>query len=195
MSPSFPSEQVRDLADIGPDSLWAVWSQMPTFLKQSCPHLDPVLFHWVLASPGEEGLVEISKGYPTSLIAAVPLSTLRQAAQVFGVEDVGPTPGWVRAAFGLTSKKRFVLIKDAYGNSRVGLNQRLLAGEREVLRGDMRDFISTLGKGNKILANRVWTEVFDDVRSFAQGGHLKWLFHQQHPRAAASAERLFLNED
>lgn len=195
MTTETSSAPARDLADIGPENLWAVWSRTAQFLVALRPHLDPVSFHWVLASPGEMGLAEISGGYPTSLIAAVPLSTLRAASESFAFPSESKTPGWVRTAFGLGGSHTFSLVREDSGTVRFEKGRRRKKGAQVLIQGNTSDFISILNRGEQILQEKDWAGVFDDIRAEAQQGPVKWFKHKKNPKAAASIQQFFEDQE
>ena len=78
--------------------LWGVWSHtFKPFLASG--RKDPVSFAWVLASPGPQGLAEIAgpQGYPTRLIAALPLVDLKAVAAGAAVLEKASSLGGLAA--------------------------------------------------------------------------------------------------
>ena len=172
-----------DLAKIGPDDLWIVWSRVPEFIRQRDLTMDAVRFHWLLASPGQQGLQEIAREFPRSLIAAVPYATLSQAQALLG-EEASSTPGWVRAALGMKSSV-FVLAQDSDGVLRLTTKSAVHQNEQVVLQGANDDLAKVVSEGKRILEVRDWKAIADDVRECAQTKPVKWFYHQRTPEAAS----------
>lgn len=164
---------------------------MPAVLQRAGE--EPIFFKWILASPGEKGLDQIGAGLPNTLIAALPMSVLKHAQAVLCSNLPPKTPKWVQVAMG--SDDAFRLVKKSNGDIRVVASREILGADDIIMvQGDMDDFMDVLTQGNKILGEKDWTLIFDDLRPDAQSGLVKWLFHQRTPEAAAIVER-FLEDD
>ena len=189
VKPLSSPQPTQDLATIGPQDLWAVWSKVADFILAKDAAQDPVSVRWVLASPGPEGLEEIGRQFPSSLLAALPLASLRHAGLVLSDSSA---PGWIRAAFGLGPEKRVALVRGP--NGELGLDG---SGRREgevLLETSRKEFLRLLAEGNRILEQKEWSAILDDVRSSAQEGAVKWFYHQRTPQAAQGLERWLLEK-
>lgn len=176
------------LDQIGLDDLWVVWSKVPAFLLAHDPTMEPVRIHWLLASPGPKGLAEIASEYPTSFIAAVPLSVLESVDAKLAAHD-DAHPSWVVAAMGWASRKKFWLLKNKQGDIRVDFNKQ--SGDEVLLTGGLDDYQSLLKKGHQLLERKDWLGMAGDVRAHAQAGKVTWFSHQRTPEAAAVLQKHF----
>ena len=184
MSPVPASSSTLDLADIGPDTLWVVWSRVADFVLAREPNTDPVSAEWVLASKGEAGWGEVVEEYPGSLVAALPLTTLLKMEHLIQPEVEQSKPGWVRVGLGLGSPQKFYLVERKSGDVCLS-GRKAQSGERTLLSGTVNDFRSLLKEGVRIVQAKDWSAISDDVRSFAQTQPVKWFYHQRTPQAAA----------
>ena len=189
MKPFSSPPPAQDLANIGPQDLWAVWSRVADFILAKDAAQDPVSIRWVLASPGPEGLEEIAKQFPSSLLAALPLASLRHAGLVLSDSSA---PGWVRAAFGLDPEKRVALVRGPNGD--LGLDGSGQTEGEVLLETSRKEFIRLLAEGNRILEQKEWSAILDDVRSSAQAGAVKWFYHQRTSQAAKGLEQWLLEK-
>ena len=174
------SSRSVDLAAIGPDDLWVVWSRPPGFLQDLGE--PAVRVHWVLASPGQQGLEEIAgpQGFPTSFIAAASLNTLRQVAK--SLPPVKPTalPRWVQKALGQSDP---VVVAKLPDGSLAAMGPGL-THDSVVLQGEREDFLAALATGERLLKTHDWKEIEDDLRPAGQDQPIKWLYRQRDPEAA-----------
>ena len=182
------SDKHPPLDEIGPEDLWVVWSKVPAFLLAHDPKMEPVRIHWVLASKGTKGLDEITAQFPTSFIAAVPLSVLASVEAKLASKG-SSHPGWVVIAMGWGNQKKFWLLKDKQGQVRFDVNKK--QGDEVLLSGDLSDYQELLKEGLRILQQRDWLSMADDVRAHAQAGPVKWFSHQRTPEAAAVLQKHF----
>lgn len=177
---------------VEPENLWAVWSAS-TPVQVSYGE-SPVQCSWLLASPGERGLAEIAgpRGYPTRLLAALPLSAFRDMNLVLGTAFHASMPRWARSLLG-NSSLRFSLIRDGEAGVRLVPDGDPSATEKNTLvKGTSEEFFRLLEEGNRILKGGEWNKVSGDVRP-SSGSTFTWLEKQQDPAACDLLEK-FLAE-
>ncbi len=189
VKPLSSPQSPQDLANIGPQDLWAVWSRVADIILAKDTAQDPVSIRWILASPGSEGLEEIARQFPSSLIAALPLASLRHAGLLLS-DSIAP--GWVRAAFGLSPEKKVALVSGSDGELHLDLSGRVQGSV--LLEASRKEFARLLSEGNRILEQKDWSTILDDVRSSAQEGAVKWFYHQRTPQAAKGLEQWLLEK-
>lgn len=181
-----------DSPPLDAECLWAVWSSSDP-VQASCGE-PPVQFSWILASPGEQGAAEIAgpRGYPTRLLAALPLSAFRNMDLVLGTGFNTSMPRWARAVLGNHSIQ-FSLVRDGEAGVRLAQKGDPSATDHNTLfKGTSEDFFRLLEEGNQILKNGEFDKVSGDVRP-KNGSTFTWLERQQAPAACDLLEK-FLAE-
>jgi hypothetical protein len=188
MTDSSNSLSQPDPANIGPDDLWAVWVGAPLFLRQA--GTPAVSIEWMLAAPKDEGFKRLASGFGEDFITAMPLSLMRQMAQMLPPEPTsGGLPKWVQIALGADSS--LILSRNSEGGTRVVSSARdLLPGEEELVRGSRRDFDNIFNEGERILQEKDWRKIFSDARPFVKQGEVGWLHHARNPEGAAAMAEL-----
>ena len=154
--------------------------------------MEAVRVHWLLASPAEQGQQEIAAEFPTSFIAAAPLSVLESVDAKLAAQD-DTHPSWVMAAMGWVSRKKFWVLQNKQGEVRFDVAKQ--SGDEVLLAGDLDDYRSLLKKGQQILGRKDWLSMAGDVRAHAQAGKVTWFSHQRTPEAAAVLEKHFAGLD
>lgn len=183
-----------DPANIGHDTLWAVWNQVPDFLLALGAEKSPVFFNWVLASPGECGgdQIKSSKGYPDDLLMAVPLSHLIALAQTLDPPQSSSLPQWVQSA--MSRPEGFKIIAGPTGQPELLVGRHTNRPGRVLAKGSLTSFFDLVDEGTRIVKTRDWSSIHGDLRPEGQTGVVKWIEHQKNPEGAVALER-FLSED
>lgn len=137
--------------EMSPAVVWGVWSHTfrPFLLAGK---KEQVTFAWILASPGSQGLAEIAgpKGYPSSLILALPLQAMQ--AIVAGAEVMSQ------------------------------LKELRWQGATE-LPLDMQSLRALVAEGERVVQQKDYRAVVNDVRPVAPGHPADWLYYQRNPAA------------
>lgn len=191
---AYPQQITFDLANIGPDTLWAVWSRVPEFLLASGAEKDPVFFNWTLSSAGESGLDHIKgpKGYPDDLLLAAPLSHLMALSSTLDPPPSSSLPQWLQSA--ISRPDGFKIIAGPTGQPELLVGRHTGRPGRVLAKGNLKAFFDLVEDGERIIKTRDWSSIHGDLRPEGQTGTVKWLDHQKNPEAAAALER-FLAED
>ncbi len=185
MTSPLPSSNSDPLANIAPEQLWAVWTRVAPFMVARG---EPAIhFCWMLAPAGDQGLAEIGgpRGFPTRLLATVPLAALQDMSLVLSAGKASRLPAWAQAFLG-TKSHQFALVKDETGQARfVETASPAYQKARVLVSGDSDDFFRVLEEGNRILNTHDWNAIAGDLRPEAQDGPINWLSRQKDPTGSA----------
>ena len=178
-----------DLARIGPEDLWAVWSRVPAFLLASGAEKSPAFFSWMLASQGDAGLRELQapQAFGDDFLLAMPLSRLQSLADALEPPKGPVLPGWVQAALG--SPQAFRVVETPSGEIQLVLDQNQEVSGKVVAKASLQGFFDLLTEGQRIVSERDWKAIHGDRRPAGQTGLVKWLDYQQNPESSAALDR------
>lgn len=175
--------------EMTPQTLWAVWSRTPEFFLAKKLETDPVRKTWVLASPGDQGLVEIAgpSGFQGSLIAALSLDMLTQITAVVERQQqtlVGKLLG---------RKTRICIVRKPNGEISMVPHRRKQRDDVELISGDLEDLERVVEEGKKIFETMNYSRLAGDLRPVTPDHPERWLLKRKDPAAYAVVQK-FMNE-